>query len=183
MMRKFPSNSVLEGGRGPWGDSTCPHMTPLPQHVMGAARLSGALSHLPSSSSRSSSMLHGGGTMAKEISQEVEGLTNDTLIQRPARAASGICLVTALQSHISLGRRDTGPLLVLFLMALTSGSPGQREVVPDELYSDRWLCHHHKPQGLPPLPTEGPISFKKRIKKSLYASMCLEKNDVSILQR
>lgn len=121
--------------------------------------------------------------MAKETSRQIEGFTNDTLIQRPARAVSGICLVTALQSHTSLGRRDIGPLPLLFLMALTSGSPGQREAVPSELCSDRWLCHHHKPQGLPPSPTEGPISFKKRIKKKPVCTNVLRKSDVSILQR
>lgn len=177
-MRKFPSHRVQEGGRGPWGDSACPDVTLLPQHVMGTARLSSALSHLPSPSSRSSSMpnprckccMEKASWLKRQV-REIEGFTNNTVFQRPAKAASGICLVTALQSHTSSGRRDIGPLPLVFLMALTCGSPGQREAVPDELYSG----HHYKPQGLPPLPTEGPISFKKRIKKSLYASKCLEK--------
>lgn len=69
----------------------------------------------------------------KSQSRKVEDFTNSTLVQRPARAVSGICLVTALRSHPSLGRRDIRHLPLVFLMSPSSGSPGQWEVVPDEL--------------------------------------------------
>lgn len=114
----------------------------------------------------------------KRRARELEGFTNDTLVQRPTRTASGICFVTALRSPTSSGRRDIGPLPPVFRMAPTTGSAGRREAVPDELYGDRWL--RRKPQGLPPSPREGPrliheLKLKKLKNKSPRASMCLEK--------
>lgn len=161
MMRKFPSRRVPEGGRGPWGYTACTDATLLPQHATGLARLSRALSHLPSPTSKSSSVLNPRcqGYVVEESwirSQdgEAEGLTNDTLIERPARAASGICLVTAVRTRTGLGRRDTGPLPLVFCMAPTTGSPGQWEAVPDDLYGDRCLHRCCELQGLPRVPRD-----------------------------
>lgn len=91
-MRKFPSGRVQEGGRGPWGDGTCPDVTLLPWH--GPARLARVPSHLPSPTSKTSSIPKArckGYTeealWLRRQARELEGFTNDTLVQRPAKSS------------------------------------------------------------------------------------------------
>lgn len=72
---------------------------------------------------------------------------------------------------------------LIFCMAMTVGSPGQHKMVPDELHPDvvPWCSESH-PDHPGRSPSHSWIQIrKKKKKKGACASMCLEKNDVSIL--
>jgi len=125
-MRKFPSRRVPEGGRGPGGDSACPDVTLLPRHVPCSARLSHVLSHLPSPTSKNSSVPKARckGYMEQALwlkrqARDLHSFTSDTVPPRHARAVSGTCLVTALQPPTSSERKDIGPLPPVFLLHST----------------------------------------------------------------
>lgn len=95
-MRKFPSHRVPEGGRGLWGDSACPDVTLLPRHITGPATFSRVLSHLPSSTSKNSSVPKARckGIMAKETSHRAR-----RFYQRHSHSKTRQSTVTHLLSH------------------------------------------------------------------------------------